>query len=146
MVATRSTEEMLKPTAAYVAEVIRWIDPPDPPKGASTETPPCGDSAKDNPRKSVFRAYNVTLESSKHQAAFERVRDGMIARGYKITSYDVGSDRSGPGGTSGRLRASDPQSGYGIMVSSTSPPTEITIWVGSPCFVPAPTAPAVSPS
>jgi hypothetical protein len=130
---------MIKPTESYVAEIIRWIDPPAPPKGSSTETPPCGDSSKENHRTSVFRAYNVALESPKHQAAFERVRDGMIARGFKITSYDAGSDRSSPGGTSGKMRASDPQSGYGMQLSSTSPPTEITIWVGSPCFVPAPT-------
>ncbi|MYV99530.1 hypothetical protein GT354_14780 [Streptomyces sp. SID3343] len=137
---------MIRPAQLIASEIIGWIDAPITPQGAGTEKPPCGNtSAKGGPR-SILLAYNVILESPKHLAAFERVRAGMTARGFKITSYDAGSDGWSETGTSGKMSAKDPQTGYGMRLSSTSPAKEITIWISTPCFVPAPTTAPSAPS
>jgi hypothetical protein len=123
----------------HARDVVDWIGAPITAAGASTDMMPCRGATATGP-KSVFRAYNVRIPTQRHQAAFERVREELTARGFRITKYDVGPSVGEPDGTTGRLNAISGQDGYHLLLSSTWPAEEITIWVLSPCFVAAPSA------
>ncbi|MYV99529.1 hypothetical protein [Streptomyces sp. SID3343] len=123
----------------HARDVIDWIGAPITESGASTEMMPCKGATASGP-KSVFRAYNVRIPTQRHQAAFERVRDELTTRGFRITKYDVGPSVAEQAGTTGRLNAISGRDGYHLLLSSTWPAKEITIWVLSPCFLAAPTA------
>ncbi|MFI6587040.1 hypothetical protein [Embleya sp. NPDC050493] len=123
----------------HARAVIGWIGAPITESGASTEMMPCAGATAHGPR-SVFRAYNVRIPTQRHQPAFERVREELTAREFRITKYDVGPTAGEPGGTTGRLHAVSGRDGYHLLLSSTWPAEEITIWVLSPCFLATPAA------
>lgn len=87
------------------------------------------DAGEDGPRW-LYYADNVILPGDRHQAAVERLSRVFTERGMVVQE----DTKFTSGGV--RLRVENPQDGFGMQVQSTSPPTEITLRVSSPCYLP----------
>lgn len=111
----------------YAREVIDLVGAPVTPQGVRSNASPCSGTGY-----SILHIYNVEVAPEHQVEALTRVRDAWKERGYGILAFQVADVPGSPGG---RLEGRTPGDGFGVKVMSTSPPSEITIWVGTPCFV-----------
>lgn len=73
------------------------------------------------------------LPSDQHVAALSALRDRWQAEGWTITE-----DRTFSDGISGALSGRNPATGITVSVTSSNPPKQLGIIIGSPCYRPAP--------
>lgn len=121
-------------------QIIELTGAPVTPQGASSVSSPCSADGNDTSgRYSLLHMYNVQVPLEHQNETLTRVHDTWGDRGYTTEEFALSEVPASPGG---RLtgRTAD---GLGVKLMSTSPPTEITIWVSTPCFQ-TPTTPAAA--
>ncbi|MFF7243977.1 hypothetical protein ACFZBU_08765 [Embleya sp. NPDC008237] len=114
--------------------VLDTIGAPVTPQGLSSKDGPCEDAGgnlSDGNSYSLLHMYNVVVAPEHQVEALHRTRDALISHGTKVVEDKVYDIPESPGGEVSAVSSAD---GFKILVSSTSPPEQITIWVTSPCF------------
>lgn len=116
----------------YARLVIDATGGPVTPQGPSSSDSPCPEDGTAGPaRYSILHMYNVEVPFEQQNAALTRARDTLATAGFAIEAFTLSTVAESPGG---RLVARMPADRFLVRVLSTSPPREITIWVGTPCL------------
>ncbi|MFE3201144.1 hypothetical protein [Embleya sp. NPDC059237] len=118
----------------YARAVLDVIGAPVTPQGLSSKDGPCeglDGSVSDADSYSLLHMYNVIVAPAHQVEALRRVRDAFTAQGVKVVQDEIYDIPESPGGKVSGVGEAD---GFRILVSSTAPPEQITVWVTSPCF------------
>ncbi|OPC83152.1 hypothetical protein B4N89_21400 [Embleya scabrispora] len=118
----------------HARAVLDVIGAPVTPQGVSSKDGPCensdgGVSGADS--YSLLHMYNVVVAPARQVEVLRRVRDAFAAQGVRVAQDEIYDIPESPGG---KVSGVDEADGFRILVSSTSPPEQITVWVTSPCF------------
>ncbi|MEU7901741.1 hypothetical protein [Actinoplanes sp. NPDC049118] len=87
-----------------------------------------GETADDG-RWDLAGFAHVKLPADKHAAALHTIHDKWQTQGWQINAFQVQDD-------GGVLSGRDPKTGLSITLSSSKPPIQIAVTVGSPCYQP----------
>jgi hypothetical protein len=87
-----------------------------------------GETADDG-RWDLNGSAHIRLPADKHVAALRTVHDRWQTEKWEISDYRTLSD-----GVRGTLSGRDPQTGFTVTLSSSKPPVQIAVAIGSPCY------------
>ncbi|GCD96368.1 hypothetical protein [Embleya hyalina] len=130
----KSLEDTRATAERHARAVLDVIGAPITPQGVSSKDGPCESpdgSVSDADSYSLLHMYNVIVAPTHQVEVLRRVRDAFTAQGVKVVRDEIYDIPESPGG---KVSGTNEADGFRILVSSTSPPEQITVWVTSPCF------------